>query len=73
LDNRSTIPFPVELVDLFFGLNETVHTNISDEKSLEYCYAVCTVGDGSQIYITTHIFYEDLHDIQKQLINSYDE
>ena len=40
-----------------------------ENKELEFCRAVSTVGSGSQIYITTHMFYEDLADIQDILVD----
>ena len=59
-ENRGTVHFPTELVDLIFNMVERVKTDPNEDKLPDYSYAVCTVSDGSQIYITSHVFYEDL-------------
>ena len=71
--DRSTVAFPPELVDFFFDMDETILTKdevdresdrlyIHQSRKLEdhYQQEVCTAVDGTIIYITAHMFYEDL-------------
>ena len=63
--------FPTELIDFFFEQNEKVLSREELKKrgvdpigkQEGYEQAVCTTADGSIIYITAHIFYEDLASI----------
>ena len=81
--DRAKVAFPPELVDFFFDMEETIWTRgevdsyadrylISsglDRRRLEdhYQQEVCTGVDGTIIYITTHMFFEDLAKIQESL------
>ena len=81
--DRAKVAFPPELVDFFFDMEETIWTKGEvdsyadryliasglDRRRLEdhYQQEVCTGVDGTIIYITTHMFFEDLAKIQESL------
>ena len=69
--DRSTVAFPTVLIDFFFDLDDKEHVLTKKEKEAEalkmtpneensFQQAVCTTADGNIIYITAHLFYEDL-------------
>ena len=66
--DRPSVAFPTELVDFFFDQRGQVYTE-EEERVLsplvEFEEAVCTSSDGQSIYITSHLFFEDLANLEK--------
>ena len=78
--DRPKVAFPTELVDFFLDMEERVLTRNEVKALIEkryqangqregefYQQEVCTGVDGTIIYITAHMFFEDLAKVQASL------
>jgi len=66
--DRPSVAFPTELVDFFFDQRGQIYTEEEVKihtELIEFEEAVCTSSDGQSIYITAHLFFEDLAHLEK--------